>query len=380
MSAAPATTPSAQGSRWARVGPWLLVLGGLVVVALLAGGPDDSGGAPFDPSSTDANGTRALVELLESFDAEVDVSSSFPDDGTDVAVVFIDALDEAGAAQLESWTRAGGTLVVADPFSVFTPELDAQLGTFGGTPEVAVGTCDIDALADLGRIEPGPAITFELVEGDRSCFGDETAAYVVEYALGNGTVVGLGGADLFTNERLGAADNPALATRLLVPAPATRVALLQPGEGEGSVDRSLSDVLSTGVRLALLQLLVAFGAYAWYRARRLGPPVLEPQPVEIAGSELVLAVGQLLQQTKDPNRAAQLLRGDLRRRLAERLGLPSTTEPHVIADVVVARTSLDEATARLAVTDVPVGDDEALLELARTVESVRQEVFHEWST
>jgi hypothetical protein len=375
------TATVAQGApdrtRWSRVLPWLLVLGGLVLVAVIAGGPDDSSGVPFDPASAEPNGTRALVEVLESFDAEVDTTSVVPRAETDVALVLADTLDESAVTQIESWVRDGGTLVVADPFSVFTPQLAAQLGSFGASPEVDVGTCDIDALADLARVDPGRAVTYELREGDRSCFGGAADAYVAESSFGDGTVISLVGPELFTNELLDEADNAALAARLLVPEPRTRVAVLQPGDGEGSVDRSLTDVLSTGVRAAMVQLVVAFGVYAWYRARRLGRPVLEPQPVEVAGSELVLAVGQLLQQTKDPNRAARLLRSDLRRRLVERLGVPSTTEPEVIAEIVVARTGLTEATARTAVIDLPVADDDALLELARTIESVRLEVLHE---
>ena len=372
-----ATAASRPSSARGRFVPWLVMAAGLVLVALLAGAPGGNDGERFDPSSTDPNGTRALVELLESFGAVTDVDTAAPTAESDVVVLFADALDDSAASLLESWVRNGGTLVVADPFSVFTPPLESQTGAFGVAPALERGSCDIEALADLARIDPGRAVTYEVESGRRSCFGGDTDAYAVESVLGDGTVVALGGAELFTNAHLDEADNAALAGRLLVPRSGTRVTILLPGEGEGATDRSLSEVMSTGVRLAIVQLVVAFVVYAWFRARRLGRPVTEAQPVEVAGSELVLAVGQLLQQSDDPNRAARLLRSDLRRRVGERLGLPPDTPPEVVAEVVVARTSLDEATARHALTDANVQNDNALLELARTVETVRQEILHD---
>jgi hypothetical protein len=121
---------------------------------------------------------------------------------------------------------------------------------------------------------------------------------------------------------------------------------------------------------------VSFVVYAWFRARRLGHPVLETQPVEIAGSELVLAVGQLLQQTKRPQHAADLLRSDVRRRLAERLGLAPDVPIDVLVDAVVGRTHADSEKVWQALGDGPVADDHALLELAQNLEAVRQEVLH----
>ena len=63
--------------------------------------------------------------------------------------------------------------------------------------------------------------------------------------------------------------------------------------------------------MALAQLLIAFVVFALWRGRRLGRPVAEVQPVEIAGSELVVAVGNLLQKAGRPEIAAERLRSDL---------------------------------------------------------------------
>ena len=61
--------------------------------------------------------------------------------------------------------------------------------------------------------------------------------------------------------------------------------------------------------------------FALWKGRRLGRPVAETQPVQIAGSELVVAVGNLMQKAGRPEAAASQLRDDLRRDLTSRLGL-----------------------------------------------------------
>jgi hypothetical protein len=83
-----------------------------------------------------------------------------------------------------------------------------------------------------------------------------------------------------------------------------------------------------------------------------------------------------MQQTHDPDRAAVLLRADLRRRLAERLGLPPGSNPDVIAEVTAARSGADRHQVARAVTDYPVRTEDELLDLARDIDRIRTEVLH----
>ncbi len=121
---------------------------------------------------------------------------------------------------------------------------------------------------------------------------------------------------------------------------------------------------------------MAFGVLVLWRSRRLGRPVLEPQPVQLAGSELVVAVGELLQRAKGREQAASVLRDDLRRWLAERLGLPPATSAEVVAEAASASGSsdltADEVLAVLA--GARPADEDGLVALAHSVESVRDRV------
>ena len=212
-------------------------------------------------------------------------------------------------------------------------------------------------------------------DGGFGCFteGSSSSAFLVSAPVGRGRVVQLGGAGAFINARLGKVDNGLLAVTLLAPQRASRVAVLQPAVA-GNGTRSLADLVGPRVKLALLQLAIAFTIVVLWRARRLGRPVLEAQPVHIAGSELVAAVGNLLQRARGRPQAAALLRDDLCRTLTDRLGLPPDTSPNRVADAAAARTGVAAARVRAALGGPSPASEEDLVVLAQTVETIRQEV------
>jgi hypothetical protein len=377
-----ATSGDAAGARSRRAVPWLVLVAGLVLIGFVAGsgsgeGSDDDA---FDPASTTPTGTRALVLLLEELDVDVTVTTETPSRDVDVWLILFDGMNDARHEEAMDWVRDGGVLVVADPYSPLSALVSSELSTGFGETTIDRSRCDIEALAPLQRVLTDLAYAYEVEPGRQSCFGDGTDAFVVASPEGDGVVVSIGSPWVFVNENLGDEDNAALATGLLAPSSETTVAILPPVylglEGEEIEERSLTDVMAPGARLAIIQLVVGFAAYAWYRARRLGQPVVEPQPVDIAGSELVVAVGNLLQQQRSPERAAQLLRSDLRRRLSERLGLGVQASPEVIADVASQRTGINRDRVLAAVADIPISTDAQLIELGRNIDEIRKEILH----
>jgi hypothetical protein len=365
---------------------WLAVAGlaGLTLAAVVAigsGGGDD----PLDPRSDEKIGTSALVALAGELGADVTVDDRLPDlagDGPDVIVLFVDLLDEGQRAAVDDWVDRGGRLVVTEPGSDYTPEV---VGTFEEIDDLAPartmrGRCDIDALDDIdvAGIEPrNGGVVYEPPPGSRACVDDGVGgAYIVADDRGEGTVVALGGSGLVVNAALDEGENAAVAGALVAPEQGTDLVVLEPGAvAGGGGERSLSELIPTGVGRALVQLAVAFAVYALWRARRLGRPVPEPRPVAVAGSELVAAVGNLLDRTRSPGHAADLLRADLRRYLADHLGLPTGSPPDVLATVAATRTDLDEAQLRWALGDAPVTDEAGLTALAQTIDRIREEVL-----
>ena len=338
-----------------RVGFWVAILAALLLVAV-ALGPPARDGEPLDPRSTGPDGARGLVLVLEELGASVSIGERVPGDGTDVALVLTDRLRDDQHDRLLGWARLGGTLVVADPGS---PLHQADRGFLGGAVvdegTIGQGLCDLTPLAGAGEIEVDGAAAFERDAGATGCYGDEELAAVVAVPTGRGVVVSIGAPSLLVNDRFDEASNAVVAAALLAPAPGTTVAIVERAVA-GSGDDTLADLVPDRVLDALLQLAIAFCLYALWRARRLGRPVAEPQPVQIEGSELVVAVGNLLRRSKDPDRAAALLRRGLERQLAGRSG--------------VDRDALTEVLER------PVRSDAELLALARDIDRIRQEAIH----
>jgi hypothetical protein len=345
---------------------------GLLAVALLGGSPDD--GTPLDPRSDGPLGTSALVSLLEGLGAEVELSVGLPDAGDDVALVLADRLDEDQTATVLDWVRRGGTLVVTDPGSSFVPT--NRLPSDPLDPEVLQrGICTVPSLEGVDTVDGGAAVRYDTSPGRTSCLGSRDFAFVVVASEGEGEVVAVGGAAFATNDQLADEDNAVLAAGLLVPGSGPTVRFVDAPIPAGGGDKTLYELISDGVRRAGLQLGLAFVIYALWRAVRLGRPVREPLPVEIAGSELVAASGRLLERGRAPGEAAEVLRAGLRRDLRARLGVAATASPEVLAQVVAERSGLDVDQVRTAIGDHAVTSDDELVTVARAVASVHQEVL-----
>lgn len=366
-----------------RILPFVLIA--LAVVLLgLASRNGRSEGEPLDPRSTGPLGAKGLVLLLERFGADVRIGGGLPSEGA-VAVLLQDALNEDETKRLEAWVEDGGTLVVADPLSSFSPTLardasglfdpEALDGDEGDDGDGLEPDCDLPAMAAVRRIEVAAAAGLRVARNAVGCFPVGGGAFLVARASGEGTIVALGGGGPLVNEQLDLADNAVLAVSLMAPRPEARVVIVEPSAFGGG-QQGLTDLVSRRVKDGLWQLLVAFGLFALWRARRLGRPVEEYQPVQIAGSELVVAVGNLLQQGRRRDAAARMMQASLRRTLSERLGLPPDAPASDFASAASARTGLDAAAVAAALAEQPPSDDAALVALGRSVESLRNEVTH----
>ncbi len=299
------------------LGVGILVAMAIAIVVLSAG----SVPVPFDANSSAPDGYRAIRILLQDAGAEVvsvslDEAASRSFGPQDALVVPVAAF--AGADQLEAFrsaTRAGSTLVMADDESFF--QWDRQ--TLVRTPAIplARGACDIAVLQDLEVIDDLGGSTLDIVGAESVCFADGEGAAVVQETEGEGTITTLSSPYLWSNARLQPdkedggvpLDNGPMAVALLGGADTVTFvdAEAPPGvTAEGT--RNPISLLPVPVRLGIAQALGAFLVYAWWRSRRLGRVVGEPLPVEVAGSELVEAVGGLLRRNGSATLVARVLR------------------------------------------------------------------------
>ncbi len=359
----------------------------------------------FDIDSTRPDGLGAVKVLLEQQGVEVlrAPASSLtggelePDGDSAVVMIAPSVASEDERAALQDRARAGATVVfgeqvVADDLPAFSAVDDAMfLGgrTLPDEPPfpVATGNCDIDELVDLGPIDA--AFSAPMTDdGAQRCYEESGGANFLRRAEGAGTVVTISSPFLWVNARLQPRKeeggeplaNGATAVRLL--GDERTVTFIDPVPSADAVitgDQDPVTLLPLPVKLALAQLLGAFVLYVWWRSRRLGRPVTERLPVEVAGSELTAAVGDLLRRRGNPQRAAAAIRGDTRRVLGARLGMGADPSPVALVEVVAARTGRapDEVGAALYGDRAsPVDDATALVALVRTLDAIRQEVLH----
>lgn len=390
-----------------------VVLGVVLLVAVVVGvvltGRVESV-PPFDIDSARPNGMEAVRLLLDERGVRVERApaadlvagtvASGPGDAVVAMVPSVATADELAA--LERLAEGGTTVVLGEPLPdegagaadelVFSPLDEAAFltdRTLADTPALPAdpGECDVAELADLGDLDVAFAAPMAL-DGDRRCWADPGGTYLTERAVGAGRVVTLASPFLWVNARLqpdkedgGAplANGPA-AIRLL--GDADTVTFIDPVPSPDAVRTGSQDVwslLPLPVQLALAQLLGALVIFLWWRSRRLGRPVEERLPVEIAGSELVVAVGDLLRRRGNAERAAATVRGETRRVLAERLGTGPEPTPAALVSLVAARTGREPADVAAALYDDPsrpITSPDALVGLVRTLDTIRQEVLH----
>jgi hypothetical protein len=354
---------------------WLAaIVVGAVVIALIAGAPPSSKPA-FDPTSTAPNGTKALVLLLDQLGAHVDEGSS-GEAGT--ALLLSDRLNAHDRGQLLDWVNAGHTLVVTDPASTLAGVPSDASGL--DNLEFAGGAIDLTASCALGlspaaTLRPGGGALLQPGPNQVGCFPAGAGDFLVARTLGAGSVIALGGADPWTNANLAQADNSVLAAVLLAPHPGAGVTLIGSSRVGGGSSGLLS-LISPRVKELFWQLVIAFVLVILWKGRRLGRPVPEAQPVELPGSEIVVAAGHLSQEAGHRGRAAGVLRDDLRRRITDRLGIPRQTDDETVAAITTSRTGVSQQAVTDALTGPPPADDGQLVELAQALDAITQEVMH----
>jgi hypothetical protein len=367
----------------------LLVVAAIGMVLLIRARPEPE---PFDPRSGADSGTRGLVLLLEDQGASVDVVRSVPAVGSGERVLVLqDRLNDQQRADLLAYVESGGVVVMADEESTITSGDEATSirrgsSISGSVPSYSTevldqlnvqrGECDVASLAHLRGVFVEDGVRFTGTPTQR-CFGTGSSSFLVTQRRGDGVIVQLGDNALFTNGRLRYADNGPLATALLAPNDGAQVSILLGAKAAkttadiGTGEQGLTDLVRPGVWMALLQLAIAFVVFAIARAIRPGRPVREPAQVPIAGSELVVATGNLMQRARHAERAGWLLQGNLYRALCRRFHVPPTISIEQLDVAVAQRTSLPPGHVA-GVLGRTVHDNQGLLELSSSLQRIRE--------
>lgn len=351
----------------------LVVLVAAAAVALLRGVPRSG---YLDPRAANPAGGRALARLLGNRGVHVVVASTVTSAQRATgphALLMVTRPDYFRRSALRELAGLPGDRLLVDPTGPALTALAPSMTKGAAAPSrVRSPGCHWPAATRSGgALTGGPRIG--VPAGGHRCYGGT----VTSTTTGGRTVTVVGDGQAFTNRRLDADGNAALAMNL-AGADATLVWLcprsVQSGSARASAPQPLTAVLPRSVKLAALQLAVAVALLALWRVRRHGAVVAEPLPVVVRAAETVEGHAMLYRSRRARGRAADALRAAALARLLPRLGLPVDADAAAVSAAVTARVGGDPAHHAAVLYGAPPGDDAALIALADELDALEEQV------
>ncbi|MCO5998749.1 DUF4350 domain-containing protein [Actinoallomurus rhizosphaericola] len=380
----PATAGQVARRRWRRSrGILVAVLALLVLGVLLALMRPRTGSETLDPDSPGQQGARALAEITRRHGTPVTVVHRAADAADRLraqpgSVLVVVRSERLVAADLTALRGAPGDRLLVAPSSetltALAPGVEAA-GSAWGTPEPG---CTLPAAAYAGDADFLGATTYKAPGEATRCYFDGLGdAGLVQLPVGGATVTVLGSSRALMNEHLAEHGNAALAMNL-IEGRAGVVWLMPdlPAPGSGG-HKSFAELLPFGVKLAVLQIVIAVVLVALWRSRRLGPVVVEPLPVVVRSAEAVEGRARLYRSRRAADRAAEALRAGALERLTALLGMPrsAASDPAMAAEIVAAvaaHTGREQAVVGAALYGPPPMDDAGLVSLAGVLDDLER--------
>ncbi|MFE4626915.1 DUF4350 domain-containing protein [Streptomyces mirabilis] len=364
----------------------VILLAAAVAIAAIRSGAQHG---RLDPRSADPYGSRATAELLGDRGVStrvvttLDEARAAADADTTLLVAAPDLLTDHQQAGLRAATKnSGGRTILIAPAS-------PSLGTLapGVTADPAISfrstlspSCDLPAARSAGSADTGGIRYSTSAPGADVCYPSDGLPTLLRIpaATGNGDTVVLGAPDILYNNRLDKQGNASLALQLLGSRPhlVWYLPSLSDTSATDAGKKTFLDLLPSGWLWGTLQLFIAAGLAALWRARRLGPLVPERLPVAIRASETVEGRARLYRKANARDRAATALRSTTRTRLAPLIGVsPAQAHaPEALLPALSARLDGDGQALHALLFGPPPSDDAALISLADQLDALEREV------
>jgi hypothetical protein len=348
LTTEPPSAGQVAGRRWRRSRGILVFVLVLVVLGLVLAALRPRVQAQYlDPETANRDGARALVQILGQHGTQVTVARSAAEAADRMravpdAVLVVVRPERLTGAQLDVLRSAPGDLLLVEPTRTTLGKLAPGVEQAGeASKNVVQPQCALTAATQAGDVGFDYAMTYEVTAQAgpaTSCYLEEKRPRLVQLPVNGRTVTVLGTGGPLTNAQLLDRGNAALGMNLAGARP--NAVWLIPGLPEPGTggDKSFQDLVPFGVKLALLQLVIAVVLTAFWRSRRLGPVVTEPLPVIVRSAETAEGRARLYRARKARDRAADALRAGARERLVPRLGLPRSLaqDPAAAQEIVIA--------------------------------------------
>lgn len=337
---------------WVVIG--VLVLGVVILLIALRGGKAE--GIPLAADNPAPQGAMAVAEVLRQHGVEVIETASLAEtaaalegraDDTTVLLWDYDLLLDA--RQHHRLLSATEHLVVLEPTFLELEDLAPGIAQAGASDGEFDADCDLRAVEKAGTVDAAGS-AYRIVDATQAtgCLADGDRYGIVQTGNGGGTVTLLGLTEVLMNGEITKAGNAALALNLLGSHETLIWYIPSVDDLSDQAPLTIAELTPPWVTpFAVMVLLVALGAVFW-RARRVGPLVVENLPVVVRASETMEGRARLYERSNSRLHALDALRIGTVARLARVCGLPRTASVGEVVDAVAALTGRD----RTAVADI----------------------------
>ena len=343
-----------------------------------------------DPQNGGATGARAVAQVLRQQGVTVTVvhtraglaaaTAKVVGDATVVMTGSEFADYEAGQALHDVHQRYRHVVLIG--LSADALE-GTRFGVYPSSPvtqkQALVAACQTKLIGQTLRISNVSRFLVPGINGNaQGCFpGNQGYGLIVlPRAESPEEIALLAGGGIIQNGSITENDNATLALRLLGRDPSlvwyspggseADPSSPTPSEGPGLVPGWVSQV-------ALMLGVVVVGAMFW-RGRRLGRLVIEPLPVVIKAIETTQSRARMYHRTADRARTLAIMRMATRRRVLDRLALPSGTDQFELTAALVRATGRPPAQIDWLLFAALTPDDPTLVTLANELVALEQEV------
>ena len=366
---------------------WVVATISIVAVASVAvflSGANNAAGRALAGDNAAPAGSMALVEVLRQQGVAVTLADSLAEVrdavGSDSTVLLYDENGYLDGDQLTELTALAARTVVVAPDFLTLQAVAATVG-FGGVSKMESlrAGCSVPAAIRAEELLPGgdtlsipnrygnPLIT--------GCFasGSDTYSLVqVSNDTTGGIVTLVPDARVFNNENVAGYGNAALALGLLGPSDSLVWYLPTLADLPRTGPPSLAELTPGWVSPALVLLVLAAAAAAFWRGRRFGPLVAENLPVTVKASETMEGRARLYARSNARLRALDALRVGAVQRLARTVGLGRLAHlEDVIGSVALITGRAPDEVRRVLVDAIPRSDAQ-LMAFSEALQALEQ--------
>lgn len=358
----------------------LTVVTGIVIISTVTGGID--GGVPLAADNPAPGGAMAVAEVLRDQGVDVVETASLTATeeaveaaGSGVTVLLWDVDLLLDTDQHERLVRAADDLVVLDPTFFELEDLAPGVAHAGGSSGTFDADCDLAAVDQAGTVS-GEGSAYRITDdgpGLTGCLADDDRYGLVQVLDDGATITVLGLTSILTNEHVATEGNAALALNLLGAHETLVWYIPSAADLDEQLPPSIADLTPPWVLpFTVLCVLIALGAIFW-RARRVGPLVVENLPVVVRASETMEGRARLYDRADARLHALDALRIGAVSRLARRCGLPRTATVTEVVDAVAAATGRDGAEVAGILVDTDPATDAELVRLSDELQRLEAE-------